>query len=293
MLNQITPGLGIHPVESGTKGLGISGMEHRVRFDFHLAVAFMAVLIFIVALGPWIVPYEPLAQDLRHPFAAPSWAHWLGTDNLGRDVLSRLMIGARPALSGVLVAVGIAALVGVPWGLSAGYVGGLLDLVLMRVADAMMVFPGLILALVLTAIFGPSLRMSMIAIGLVYSPVLGRVVRAGVLSVRSRDYVVVTKMYGLSGSYRMWRHVLPNASAPVIVQLTLLLGMSLLAQIGLGFLGVGLQPPFPSWGSALAESFPYIIVSPQASFAPGLVVAATVLALYRIGDEIRDRFTGS
>lgn len=268
-------------------------MAHRVRFGFYVALAFVAVLIAIVAIGPWIVPYDPTAQDLRHPFAAPGLAHWLGTDNLGRDVLSRLMIGARPALSGVLIAVSIAALVGVPWGLSAGYVGGLFDLVLMRVADAMLVFPGLILALVLTAIFGPSLRMSMIAIGLVYSPVLARVVRSGVLSVRSQDYVVVTRMYGLSGGYRMWRHVLPNAAAPVIVQLTLLMGMSLLAQVGLGFLGVGLQPPFPSWGSALAESFPYIIVSPQASFAPGVVVAVTVLALYRIGDELRDRFTGS
>ena len=267
-------------------------MEYRVRFGFYLALAFIALLVVIVAFGPWIVPYDPIAQDLRHPFGAPGAAHWLGTDNLGRDVLSRLMIGARPALTGVLVAVSIAALVGVPWGLAAGYVGGLLDLVLMRVADAMLVFPGLILALVLTAIFGPSLRMSMIAIGLVYSPVLARVVRSGVLSVRSRDYVTVTRMYGLSASYRMWRHVLPNAAAPVIVQVTLLMGMSLLAQVGLGFLGVGLQPPFPSWGSALAESFPYIIVSPQASFAPGLVVATTVLALYRIGDELRDRFTG-
>jgi len=268
-------------------------MEHRVRFGFYLALAFVALLIIIVAFGPWIIPYDPIAQDLRHPFGAPGSAHWLGTDNLGRDVLSRLMMGARPALTGVLIAVSIAALVGVPWGLSAGYVGGLLDLVLMRVADAMLVFPGLILALVLTAIFGPSLRMSMIAIGLVYSPVLARVVRSGVLAVRSRDYVTVTRMYGLSAGYRMWRHVLPNAAAPVIVQLTLLMGMSLLAQVGLGFLGVGLQPPFPSWGSALAESFPYIIVSPQASFAPGIVVAATVLVLYRIGDELRDRFTGA
>jgi len=267
-------------------------METRVRFDFILALAFIALLVLIAILGPWTVPYDPIAQDLRHPFGPPTVAHWLGTDNLGRDVLSRLMIGTRPAMSGVLIAVGIAALVGVPWGLMAGYIGGLLDLVLMRIADALLVFPGLILALVLTAIFGPSLRMSMIAIGLVYSPMLARVVRSGVLSVRSRDYVLVTRMYGLSGNYRMWRHVLPNASAPVIVQLTLLMGLSLLAQVGLGFLGVGLQPPFPSWGSALAESFPYIIVSPQASFAPGVVVAMTVLALYRVGDELRDRFGG-
>jgi len=267
-------------------------MSHTIRLDFYVALAFVALLIVIMLFGPWIVPYDPIAQDLRHPFAPPSAAHWLGSDNLGRDVLSRLMIGTRPALIGVLIAVGMAALVGVPWGLSAGYVGGLTDLVLMRIADAMLVFPGLVLALVLTAIFGPSLRMSMIAIGLVYSPVVARVVRSGVMAVRSRDFVLVTRMYGLSGPYRMWRHVLPNAAAPVIVQLTLLMGLSLLAQVGLGFLGVGLQPPFPSWGSAFAESFPYIIVSPQATFAPGIVVAVTVLALYRIGDELRDRMTG-
>ncbi len=259
-------------------------MSHTTRLDFYVALAFIALLVIIVIFGPLIVPYDPIAQDLRHPFAPPSAAHWLGTDNLGRDVLSRLMIGTLPALIGVLIAV--------PWGLSAGYVGGLLDLVLMRVADAMLVFPGLVLALVLTAIFGPSLRMSMVAIGLVYSPVLARVVRSGVIAVRNRDFVLVTRMYGLSGVYRMWRHVLPNAAAPVIVQLTLLMGLSLLAQVGLGFLGVGLQPPFPSWGSAFAESFPYIIVSPQATFAPGVVVAITVLALYRIGDELRDRLTG-
>jgi peptide/nickel transport system permease protein len=266
-------------------------MLQPLRVDFYLALAFVALLIVIVIFGPLIVPYDPIAQDLRHPFAPPSTAHWLGTDNLGRDVLSRLMIGTRPALIGVLIAVAIAALVGVPWGLLAGYVGGLVDLILMRVADAMLVFPGLVLALVLTAIFGPSLRMSMVAIGLVYSPIVARIVRSGVIAVRHREFVLVTKMYGLSGAYRMWRHVLPNAAAPVIVQLTLLTGLSLLAQVGLGFLGVGLQPPFPSWGSAFAESFPYIIVSPQATFAPGIVVAVTVLALYRIGDELRDRLT--
>ena len=266
-------------------------MQHRARFGFYLAVSFLALLAFVVVFGPWLAPYDPLTQNLRNPFGPPTWTNWLGADNLGRDVLTRLMIGARPALTGVLLAVATASLVGVPWGLSAGYIGGVLDNVLMRIADALLVFPGLILALVLTAVFGPSLKTSMIAIGFVFSPVLARVVRSGVLVVRNRDYVQVTKLYGLSGWHRMWRHVLPNAAAPIIVQITLLMGVSLLAQIGLGFLGVGLQPPNPSWGSALAESFPYIIVSPQASLAPGIVVVLTVLALYRLGDELRDRFT--
>lgn len=264
-------------------------MQHRAPLTLYLALAFIGLLVIVSAFGPWLVPHDPLTQDLADMLAPPSGNHWLGTDNLGRDVLTRLVIGARPALIGVLIAVFTASLVGVPWGLWAGYVGGAVDTVLMRIADAMLVFPGLILALVLTAVLGPSLETSMVAIGLVYSPMLARVARSGVLAVRNRDYVQVTKLYGLSGWHRMWRHVLPNASAPIVVQVTLLMGLSLLAQIGLGFLGVGLQPPHPSWGAALAESFPFIIVSPQASLAPGIVVVLTILSLYRVGDELRDR----
>lgn len=266
-------------------------MQHRLHIGFYLAVSFVTLLLFVVIFGPWIVPHDPFTQDLGNPFGPPTAKNWLGTDNLGRDVLTRLMIGTRPALAGVAIAVSTAALVGIPWGLIAGYVGGAVDNLLMRIVDALLVFPGLILALVLTAVLGPSLETSMVAIGIVFSPTLARVVRSGVLIVRNRDYVQVTKLYGMSGWHRMFRHVLPNASAPIIIQVTLLMGLSLLAQIGLGFLGVGLQPPNPSWGGALAESFPYIIVSPQGSIAPGIVVVLTVLSLYRIGDELRDRLS--
>lgn len=264
-------------------------MQKRSRVGLFLACFFIGLLIAIAILGPWIVPYDPLKQQLENPLAAPSWAHWLGTDNLGRDVLTRLVIGARPALIGVAIAVLTATLVGVPWGLAAGYAGGVVDVVLMRIADALLVFPGLILALVLTAIFGPSLETSMVAIGFVYAPMLSRVARIGVALVRDRDYVQITRLYGLSAWHRIVRHVLPNAWSPIVVQVTLLMGLALLAQIGLGFLGIGLQPPMPSWGGALAESFPFIVANPQASLAPGLVVVVTILSLYRIGDELRDR----
>jgi peptide/nickel transport system permease protein len=172
--------------------------------------------------------------------------------------------------------------------LASGYLGGVADLVLMRVADAMLVFPGIILALVLASVLGPTLSSSMVALGIVYSPVLARVVRSGVLSVRHRDFIVLTALYGLSSRHRMWRHVLPNALAPAVVQLTLIAGTSLLAQTGLSFLGIGLQPPLPSWGSSLAESFRYILVNATATMAPGLTVVLTVLSLYRIGDALRD-----
>lgn len=261
----------------------------RRRPAFVIAAGFIAVLVAVAVFVPFLAPYDPLTQDLRHPFMAPSLAHPLGTDNIGRDVLSRLMWGARPALLGVLIALATTALTGVPWGLVAGYVGGRTDLLLMRVADVLLVFPGLILALVLTAVLGPSLQSSMVALGIVYSPVLARVVRSGVLAVRDREFVLVTRLFGLSTWHRMWHHVLPNAFGPAVVQLTLLAGLSLLAQTSLGFLGVGLQPPLPSWGGTLAESFRYIVVEPSAAVAPGICVVLTVLAIYRIGDELRDR----
>jgi peptide/nickel transport system permease protein len=260
-----------------------------MRVGFYLATAFMTLLLLIAIFVPMLAPYEPTAQDLSHPFLALSVAHPLGTDNLGRDVLSRMMWGARPALLGVVIALSVAASLGLPWGVVAGTLGGTTDLILMRVADALLVFPGLVLALVLTSVLGPSLQSSMLALGIVYSPILARVVRSGVLTVRDREFVVITRMFGLSSPYRMWRHVLPNALGPAVVQLTLLSGMALLAQTGLGFLGVGLQPPQPSWGGSLADSFGYVVVNPGSTVAPGLCVMLTVLAIYRIGDELRDR----
>jgi peptide/nickel transport system permease protein len=261
-----------------------------MRIGLWLAIIYLAVIVLVGVGAPLLAPYDPVHQNLANSFAAPGWAHPFGTDNLGRDVLSRLMWGARPALLGLVIALACTALVGIPWGLAAGYLGGAADLVLMRVADAVLVFPGIILALVLAAVLGPSLASSMVALGLVYSPVLARVMRSGVLNVRHRDFVVLTALYGLSARHRMWRHVLPNALAPAIVQLTLIAGTTLLAQTGLSFLGVGLQPPLPSWGSSLAESFRFILVNATATVAPGLTVMLTALSLYRVGDELRDRF---
>jgi peptide/nickel transport system permease protein len=258
------------------------------RLGLWLALAFLAAMLVISIFAPLLAPYDPLKQNLADSFAAPSWTHPFGTDNLGRDVLSRIMWGARPALAGLAIAVACTALVGIPWGLAAGYLGGPADLVLMLLADAVLVFPGIILALVLASVLGPSLASSMVALGLVYSPVLARVMRSGVLNVRNRDFVVLTALYGLPARHRMWRHVLPNALAPAIVQLTLIAGTSLIAQTGLSFLGIGLQPPLPSWGASLAESFRFILVNSAATVAPGLTVVLTVLSLYRVGDALRD-----
>lgn len=258
------------------------------RPSFGLAVLWLVVVVAVALFAPLLAPYDPIQQNLGNPLAEFTMQHPLGTDDLGRDVLSRLIWGARPTLAGTLVAMITACAIGIPWGLAAGYAGGITDLVLMRIADSILVFPGVVLALALTTAFGPSLVSTMASLGIVVSPVLARVVRAGVLTVSYKDYVVVTRMYGLSSWHRVVRHVLPNVMAPTVVQITLLSGLAVLAQTGLNFLGLGVPNPHPSWGSSVAETFRYVVVDPTAPIVPGLATVFTVLALYRIGDEIRD-----
>ena len=258
------------------------------RPTFGLAVAFLTLLALAAAAAPLLAPYDPIAQDLADPLAPLTRVHLLGTDDLGRDVLSRLIWGARPTLVGMVVAIVTACALGLPWGLLAGYLGGLADLALMRVADAILVFPGVVLALALTTAFGPGMFSTMAALGIVFSPVMARVVRAGVLTVAHRDYVAITRMYGLPGSHRILRHVLPNVMPPAVVQVTLLSGLSVLVQTGLNYIGLGVPNPDPSWGSSVSETFRYVVVDPTAPVIPGLAIVFTVLALYRVGDECRD-----
>lgn len=259
------------------------------RFGPVLAIAFIVVLALIGLLAPVLAPYDPIKQDLGNMVGGPSGQHLLGTDEFGRDVLSRLIWGTRPALLGTLVAVATACIIGLPWGLISGYAGGTADLVLMRLADALLVLPGLVIALAITTALGANLTNAMLAVGIVFSPVLARVLRSAVLTIRDREYVVVTRMYGLPPRHRMLHHVLPNALAPALVQITLLAGIAFLAQAALGFLGIGVQPPAPSWGNSLSSAYKFIIVDPAAVLAPGIVIVLTVLAVYRIGDALRDR----
>lgn len=254
-----------------------------------LAIGFIVVLTLIGLLAPILAPYDPIKQDLSNQIGGPTAQHLLGTDSFGRDVLSRLIWGTRPALLGTLVAVATACIIGLPWGLISGYAGGLADLTLMRLADALLVLPGLVIALAITTALGANLTNAMLAVGIVFSPALARVLRSGVLTVRDREYVVVTRMYGLSPWHRMLHHVLPNAVAPALIQITLLTGIAFLAQAALGFLGIGVSPPNPSWGNSLSDAYKYIILDPAAVLAPGVVIVLTVLAVYRIGDALRDR----
>lgn len=256
--------------------------------SFGLAVLYLVLLVLTAIFAPVIAPYDPLAQDLVNPVAPFSAAHWLGTDDLGRDVLSRLIWGARPTILGSIIAVATVCAIGLPWGLIAGYAGGWVDIVLMRIADAVLVFPGIVLALALVSALGPSLVSTMVAVGFVFTPHLARVVRAGVLTVQYRDYVTITRMFGLPARHRVIRHVLPNVMPATVVQLTLMSGFSILAQTGLNFLGLGVPNPNPSWGSSVAETFRYIVIDPLAPLVPGVLIVCTVLAIYRVGDELRD-----
>ncbi|HLH71294.1 MAG TPA: ABC transporter permease [Candidatus Dormibacteraeota bacterium] len=275
--------------EMTATGAGALAPRRTIGPGLVLAVGFLLLVIVVSLLAPVVAPYDPVRQDLTLKIAGPSPQHLLGTDNLGRDVLSRLIWGARPALVGVVIAIGTASIIGLPWGLIAGYAGGLADLILMRIADALLVLPGLVLAIAITGSLGPSTASAMTAVGFIFSPVVARVMRSGVLTVRDREYVVVSRMYGLPPRHRMLQHVLPNALSPVVIQITLLAGLSLLVETGLGFLGIGVQPPQPSWGDSLASSYQFILVAPTATLAPGTTVVLAVLAIYRIGDALRNR----
>lgn len=254
-----------------------------------LAWCYVILIVVVAVFVPWLAPYDPYTQDLSRALTGPTLAHPLGFDYVGRDLLSRLMWGARPTLIGTVISIVTACVIGIPWGLVAGYAGGWIDLVLMRIADSVLVFPALIMALLLTSALGPSLVTTMISVGIVFSPILARILRAGVITIRHRDYVVITRLYGLSPWHRMVHHVLPNAMPAAIVQITLLAGISVLSQTALNFLGFGVPNPVPSWGSSVAETFRYIVITPQAAIAPGIAVALAALSIYRIGDAIRDR----
>jgi peptide/nickel transport system permease protein len=204
-------------------------------------------------------------------------------------VLRGLLHGARPALLGAVVAVVVSCLLGVPWGLLAGYYGGWVDSALMRLADTVLVFPSLVFAIAITGSIGAGIVTSMAAFGLAISPSIARLVRAGVLSELHKDYVQITRMYGSSAGSRLVRHILPNSLEPLAVQVTIYAGIAVLAQAGLDFLGLGVQIPDPSWGADLSQAFTYILVDPAATLAPGVTIMLTVLAIYRVGDAIRDR----
>ena len=250
-------------------------------------------LVFLLALGllavcaPLIAPYPVTAQDVDNSLAGPSMAHLLGTDDLGRDVFSRMVHGGAATLYASGLAVGIAVLLGLPVGLLAGYLGGWVDESISRFIDALLSFPSIVLAIAVTGALGIGLTNGMIAVGIVFAPQLARLVRARALVVRQELYVDASRCFGASTARILWRHVLPNTVQPVIVQVTLLLAAALLAEASLSFLGLGIQPPQPSWGSMLARAYQNMELAPEQMYAPGLAILLTALAFNTLGESLR------
>jgi peptide/nickel transport system permease protein len=248
----------------------------------------VALLAFIAATAPLIAPADPLEQELSERLKPPSSEHWLGTDQLGRDVLSRMIYGARISLLIGIVVVALAAGVGVFVGLLAGFSGGWLDESLMRLTDVFFAFPALILAMAISGALGPSLTNAMIAIAIVSWPVYARLVRAQVLSLRELEYVEASRSLGASSGRIMWKHILPNTLSPLLVQASFDMGAAILAAAGLSFIGFGTQPPTPEWGIMVSDGRNYIATHPWLSLYPGLAILLTVAAFNLIGDGLRD-----
>ena len=250
-------------------------------------LAISAIVLFCALPAPVIAPYDPKEQDYLALTDPPSAVHPLGTDDLGRDVLSRLIYGSRVSLEVGLIAVGVAVGIGVALGLAAGYSGGGVDDVSMRAIDGVQAFPSLILALAITAALGPSIGNAMLAIGFVAIPGIARLTRGQTLSVREREFVAAARVCGATPLGIMRRHIWPNVTAPIVVQATLLMGTAIVTEAALSFLGVGVQPPTPSWGAMLRTGSQYLEVAPWIGMASGAAIFVTVLGVNFVGDGLR------
>jgi peptide/nickel transport system permease protein len=253
-----------------------------------VGLALVVLFVLVALLAPWISPHDPLATSWSVVRRPPSREFWFGTDEIGRDVLSRVIWGARASLMAGVISVAIAIGIGVPIGLLAGYVGGWIDGLLSRLTDAMLASPFLILAIALAAFLGPSLGNVMIAIGITATPIFIRLTRGQVLAVKVEDYVEAARAVGNPPWRIALAHVLPNVTAPLIVQATLAIAAAVIAEASLSFLGLGQQPPAPSWGSMLNTAKNYIDNAPWMAIWPGLAIFLLVLAFNLLGDGLRD-----
>ncbi|MEM6430405.1 MAG: ABC transporter permease [Deinococcota bacterium] len=261
-------------------------LRRNPRTIFGIVV--IVIIVLAAVFAPFVSPYEPNSQNLRSRLEAPSATHLLGTDEFGRDVLSRIIFGGRVSLQVGFISVGIALVIGGGMGLLGGYYGKRVDSVLMAIVDVLLALPAFLLALAIIAALGPGLINVMIAVGIANIPAFARITRSAVLTVREQDFVAAALAAGSSDLRVMLKHIIPNALSPVIVQVTLSLAGAILAAAGLSFLGMGAQPPTPEWGSMLSKSRPFIRDAHWAVTFPGLAIVITVLALNFVGDGLRD-----
>jgi peptide/nickel transport system permease protein len=252
-----------------------------------LSISYLVLITVVALFAPLIAPYSPVEQDVNRLLLEPSLQNWLGTDDLGRDVLSRLIWGTPNSLYASLLAVSVAIVLGVPVGLFIGFVGGWIDDAVSRFVDALLSFPPIVLAIAVTGALGIGLTNAMLSVGIVFAPVLARIVRAQTLVVKNALYVDAARGFGASTFHIIVRHIVPNAIQPVIVQITLMLAIALLAEASLSFLALGVQPPAASWGGMLARAYNYIEIAPAQMYAPGLAILLTALAFNALGESMR------
>ena len=260
------------------------------RTPARIGLANTVVFLILVIAAPLVAPYDPYVQDLSSALSPPSADHWFGADQYGRDMFSRVLYGTRTALLAVVVADGLALLLGCTMGLVAGFFGGRTDSAIMRLVDVLLAFPYLLLALIIVAALGPGLTHSMIAIGIVYTPQYARLIRGQVLAVRQADYVRAARALGAWRVRIMLRHVLPNSFTPILVMATLQAGSVIVETAGLSFLGLGAQPPSPDWGALLADGQSYFLTAWWIATFPGLAIFVVVLGFNLLGDALRDHF---
>jgi peptide/nickel transport system permease protein len=281
---------GVHPENSGSFETPArrAWMRLRRRKSAMFGLVVIVALVLIALLAPWISPHDPIKQSWTSVRKAPSLLYWFGTDESGRDVLSRVLYGTRASLAAGLVSISIAIGIGVPIGLLAAYRGGFVDTLISRITDAMLAIPFLILAIALAAFLGPSLTNAMIAIGITVAPIFVRLTRGQVLQVKVEDYVEAARAVGNPAWRIAVRHILPNILPALLVQATLSIAAAIIAEASLSFLGLGQQPPAPSWGSMLNTAQRFLTNAPWMAIYPGIAIFLTVLSFNLLGDGLRD-----
>jgi len=269
--------------------LVLDAFQRLMRDKLAIAgLVIMVIFILTALLAPLLTPYDPIVQSLVERRQTPSWQHPLGLDDLGRDILSRIVYGTRKSLQVGVMSVSLAILVGALIGAISGYLGGWADILVMRLMDIMLAFPSLLLAITIVTILGPGLLNMLYAIAIVSIPAYARIVRASVLGVKAQEYTVAARALGASHRRILFRHVLPNCLTPLIVQGTLGIGTAILDAAGLSFLGLGAQPPMPEWGAMLGQGRFAVFSAPHIVVSPGIAIMLTVLGFNLLGDGLRD-----
>lgn len=286
----ITQDLVTSELKPSTEQGSLLMVGRRILRNKSFMIGGVVVLAFLVLafLPQLFTRYDPLANDLAQRLLPPSGAHWFGTDDLGRDIMARVIYGAQVSLQVGLLSVGIALIIGSLIGVIAGYFGGMVGEGLMRGIDILLAFPSILLAILIVAILGPGLVNAMIAIGIVNVPIYARLLRSTTLQVRNQEFIEATHAMGASHARIIWFHILPNCLSPLIVQATLGIGAAILETAGLSFLGLGAQPPTPEWGTMLSQAKDFIRTAPWTLAFPGMAITLVVVAFNLMGDGLRD-----